>query len=225
MNRVVVAIYYLLGLVFFSITIGFAMAEFESLMLFYSIMIGFSAGYSVFMIGLIVHTKKHSVLDLKPTDTVTGSIIGISVLMFANFIFAYLYTVVYASVYGSPEMAIFGLGLLPLQVGSFVIVSHVAIHALIIAPTEEIIFRELIPQALWLVFKRVLPQNYAVAFAYSIASIVYFGMAHLSSTGFNIVMLGFIIVSSVALAVIRVKFGLLACTVSHITNNVASVFL
>jgi hypothetical protein len=225
MNRVVVAIYYLLGLVFFSITIGFAMAEFESLILFYSIMIGFSAAYSVFMIGLVVHTKKHSLLDLKPSDTFTGSILGISVLISANFVFAYLYSLVYASIYGSPQYAIFGLGLLPLQVGSFVIVSHVLIHALIIAPTEEIIFRELMPQGLWLIFRKLLPNNYAVAFAYSIASIVYFAMAHLSSTGFNIVMMGFIVVSSVTLAFIRVKFGLLSCTVAHITNNVVSVFL
>jgi len=225
MNRVVVAIYYLIGLVGFSITIGFAMSQFESLMLFYSIMIGFSAGYSVFMIGLVVHTKKHSLLDLKPKDSFTGSILGISVLLFANFVFAYLYSVVYTSIYGSPPLNLFGMGLIPLQVGSFVIISHVAIHALIIAPTEEVVFRELMPQALFLVFKKLLPNNYAVAFAYSIASIVYFGMAHLSATGFNFVMMGFIIVSSVALAVIRVKYGLLSCTVAHITNNVASVFL
>ena len=225
MNRVVVAGYYILGLVFFSITIGFAMAQFESLMLFYSIMIAISAGYSVFMVGSVVHTKKHSLLDLKPTDSVTGSIIGISVLLFSNFVFAYLYTVVYTSIYGSPPLALFGMGLIPLQVGSFVIVSHVLIHALIIAPTEEIIFRELIPQTLFLGLKRGLPNNYAVAFAYSVASIVYFGMAHLSATGFNIVMMGFIVVSSVTLAVIRVKYGLLACTVSHITNNVVSVFI
>lgn len=224
MNRVVVAIYYLMGLVFFSITIGFALAEFESLILFYSIMIGFSAGYSVFMIGLVVHTKKHELLDLQPKDSFTGSILGISTLLFANFVFAYLYSMIYASIYGSPPLRLFGMGLIPLQVDSFLIVSSVAIHALVIAPTEEIIFRELMPQALFLVFKKLLPQNYAVAFAYSIASIVYFAMAHLSATGFNFVMMGFIIVSSIVLAVIRVKYGLLATTVAHITNNVVSVF-
>jgi membrane protease YdiL (CAAX protease family) len=223
MNRVYVAGYFLLGLFIVELTLFFSISQFEDIIQFYSIMIDVGVAYSVLMIGLASYTSKTTLVDLRTTDSLTGSFLGTAALLLANFLFSYGYSLIYTAIYGAAPLTLLGLGLVSLQISPFLIVSNIMIHAFIIAPCEELAFREVLPQALFHVFKRLLPENYAVAFAYIIASVSYFGIAHLVSTGFNIILMGFIITSAIILAIIRVKFGLLSCVASHTVNNLASL--
>lgn len=235
MNRVYAAGYSLVGLLLIQLTLFFSIDQFDDVIQFYSIMRDICVAYAVLMIGLATYTSKTTLVDFKSSDSLTGSFFGVTALLITNILFSYGYALVYVTIYGVSPLTIFGVGLVSLSISPFLIVSNVMIQAFLIAPCEEITFREVLPQGLYHIFKwvisRFLPfenyemiiEKYAIAFAYSIASVCYFAIAHLVSTGFNIILMGFIITSAIILAIIRVKFGLLSCLTAHTANNLASL--
>jgi membrane protease YdiL (CAAX protease family) len=217
MDRVYTALDYLILMMFLMLTINFAYSTFETLYNFYQWMIIMSFAFSIGSVGFFMYVWKKDT-DLRATDTFTGTILGAFVLLVANFVIALLYSTT------APAQS---LTLSVLQLNTGIIASNFLLHAILIAPTEEIVFRGVLFDPFRILFERFFGQEsyYPTGLAFGFSSGIYFAIAHQVVLAFNPVLLLFPILSSVVLVYIRVRFGLYASVNAHRINNVVSLIM
>ena len=217
MDRVYTACDYLFCIAFLGVSLNFAYAVFSEVFTFYQWFIMMALANSVVALGFLLYVWKKE-LDLRATDTFTGTLLGAMVILVLNFVIAILY---------AQTLATQSLTLSVLQLNTDLIASNMIVHVCLIAPTEEICFREVLFTPLKIIFQRIFGEasSYPDGIAYGFSSAIYFAIAHQVALMFNPLLLLFPIASSVVFVYIRIKYGLYACVNAHRINNVISILM
>lgn len=216
-DRVYTAIDYIVLMILLGVTINFAYEIFGDIFTFYQwfIMCGF--GFSIVTLAAITY-RWNKAEDLRVPDTITGTLVGAVIILTLNFVFSFIYATAI-----QPQS--FTLSFLQLHTG--LIISNLLIHMILIAPSEEIVFREVLFTPIKLILQRIfgIKSYFPDGLAYGFSSVLYFAIAHQVVLGFDPILMLFPIFSSVVLVYVRVKFGLYASVNAHRINNLITFIM